>query len=49
MGQAECARFVVDNGIKLEPIFSHRWTLEQASDAYRVFDTQSSGKGVIAF
>jgi threonine dehydrogenase-like Zn-dependent dehydrogenase len=49
MGQAECARFVVDNGIELEKIFSHRWKLEQAEEAYRVFDTQSTGKGVIAF
>jgi threonine dehydrogenase-like Zn-dependent dehydrogenase len=49
MGQAECARFVVDNGIKLEPIFSHRWKLEQAEEAYKVFDSQSTGKGVITF
>ena len=49
MGQAECARFVVDNGIDLEEIFSDRWKLEQAEEAYRVFDAQSSGKGVIVF
>ena len=49
MGQAECARFVVDNRIDLEKIFSHRWKLDEASEAYRVFDTQSTGKGVIAF
>lgn len=49
MGQAECARFVVDNGIKLEKIFSHRWKLDQASEAYRVFDTQATGKAVITF
>ena len=49
MGQAECARFVVDNGIDLEKIFSHRWQLDQAEDAYRVFDSQSTGKGVICF
>jgi len=49
MGQAECARFVADNGIDLEKIFSHRWQLEQAEEAYRVFDTQSTGKGVICF
>ena len=49
MGQAECARFVVDNKIELEKIFSHRWKLDQASEAYRVFDTQSTGKGVITF
>jgi threonine dehydrogenase-like Zn-dependent dehydrogenase len=49
MGQAECARFIVDNGIALERIFSHRWKLDQAGEAYRVFDTQSTGKGVITF
>ena len=49
MGQAECARFVVDNRIALEKIFSHRWQLDQAGEAYRVFDTQSTGKGVITF
>lgn len=49
MGQAECARFIADNGIDLERIFTHRWKLEQAGEAYRVFDTQSTGKGVIVF
>jgi len=49
MGQAECARFVADNAIDLEEIFSHRWKLEQAGEAYSVFDTQSTGKGVILF
>jgi threonine dehydrogenase-like Zn-dependent dehydrogenase len=48
MGQAECARFVVDNKVELEKIFSHRWKLDQAGEAYRVFDSQSTGKGVIA-
>ena len=49
MGQLDCARFVVDNRIDLEKIFSHRWTLDQAGEAYRLFDTQSTGKGVITF
>lgn len=49
MGQAECARFVADNRIPLERIFSHRWRLDQVEEAYRVFDTQSTGKGVIVF
>jgi threonine dehydrogenase-like Zn-dependent dehydrogenase len=49
MGMAECARFVADSGIRLERIFTHRWKLEQAAEAYRVFDAQSSGKGVIEF
>ena len=49
MGQAECARFIADNEIDLERIFSHRWKLEQADEAYRVFDTQTTGKGVFVF
>jgi threonine dehydrogenase-like Zn-dependent dehydrogenase len=49
MGMAECARFIADSGIKLDEIFTHRWKLEQADEAYRVFDRQSSGKGVIEF
>jgi threonine dehydrogenase-like Zn-dependent dehydrogenase len=49
MGQLECARFVADNKIDLDAIFSHRWKLDHADEAYRVFDTQSTGKGVIVF
>jgi threonine dehydrogenase-like Zn-dependent dehydrogenase len=46
MGMLECARFIADHRIDLERIFSHRWRLEQADEAYRSFDTQSTGKGV---
>jgi len=46
MGMAECARFIDRNDIDLERIFSHRWKLEQADEAYKSFDTQSTGKGV---
>jgi threonine dehydrogenase-like Zn-dependent dehydrogenase len=49
MGMGECARFIADNGIVLERIFTHRWKLDQADQAYRKFDEQSSGKGVIEF
>ena len=49
MGQLECARFAVDNGVDVDALFSHRWKLEQADEAYKVFDTQSTGKGVITF
>ena len=49
MGMADCARFVADSGIKLDRIFTHRWTLDQVGEAYQVFDTQSTGKGVIEF
>jgi threonine dehydrogenase-like Zn-dependent dehydrogenase len=44
--QAECARFVVDRGIDVEHLFTHRWQLAQADEAYRLFDRQSAGKGV---
>ena len=46
MGMLDCARFIVERKIALEKIFSHRWRLEQAAEAYRSFDTQSTGKGV---
>ena len=49
MGMGECARFVADNKIDLDRIFTHRWTLDQADAAYKLFDQQSSGKGVIEF
>ena len=49
MGQAECARYVADNRIDLESLFTHRWKLDQAGEAYTLFDQQSSGKGVIEF
>ena len=49
MGMGECARFIADNRIPLESIFTHRWKLDQVQEAYRVFDAQSSGKGVIEF
>ncbi len=44
--QAECARFVADRKIAVEHLFTHRWQLEQADEAYRLFDRQTSGKGV---
>ena len=47
VGQADCARFVVDRRIDLDSLFTHRWPLDRAEEAYRLFDQQSSGKGVI--
>lgn len=46
IGQAECAQFVVDHAIAVEHLFTHRWKLEEAEEAYRLFDRQTSGKGV---
>ena len=46
-GQADCAEFVADKNIAVDKLFTHRWRLGEAEEAYRVFDTQTSGKGVI--
>jgi threonine dehydrogenase-like Zn-dependent dehydrogenase len=44
--QAECARFIADRKIAVDHLFTHRWRLEEADEAYRLFDRQTSGKGV---
>jgi threonine dehydrogenase-like Zn-dependent dehydrogenase len=46
VGQKECNDFVADRGIDVECLFTHRWRLEQADEAYRLFDRQTEGKGV---
>jgi threonine dehydrogenase-like Zn-dependent dehydrogenase len=48
IGQAECARFIADRKIPVDHLFTHRWPLAKAEEAYRLFDRQSSGKGVFA-
>jgi threonine dehydrogenase-like Zn-dependent dehydrogenase len=45
-GQMECARFSVERGIDVDAIFTHRWPLERADEAYRITDAQAAGKGV---
>ena len=49
VGQMECADFVVKRGLDLDRLFTHRWRLDQADEAYAHFDKQSSGKGVFLF
>lgn len=44
--QAECAQFCVERKIDVDRLFTHRWTLDQADEAYRLFDKQADGKGV---
>jgi threonine dehydrogenase-like Zn-dependent dehydrogenase len=46
VGQAECARFIIDHEIDLTRLLTHRFSLDQAAEAYRLFDTQTTGKGV---
>lgn len=46
IGQKECADFVAERGVDVEALFTHRWSLDEAVEAYRIFDAQSDGKGV---
>jgi threonine dehydrogenase-like Zn-dependent dehydrogenase len=46
VGQADCAAFVVERKIPVDRLFTHRWKLDQAVDAYQLFDKQTAGKGV---
>jgi threonine dehydrogenase-like Zn-dependent dehydrogenase len=49
VGQEECARFIAEKKIPLKKLLTHRFTLDQAEAAYRLFDTQTTGKGVFVF
>ena len=49
VGQAECARFISERRVGLGRLLTHRFGLEQAEEAYRLFDTQTTGKGVFVF
>lgn len=46
---AQCADYVARNRIDVEKIFSHRWKLDEAAEAYRMFDQQQCRKAVILF
>lgn len=45
-GHAECAHFVAERNIDVDALFTHEFTLDQADEAYKLFDTQTTGKGV---
>ena len=47
--QDECARFIAEHGIPLADLFTDRFCLEDAADAYAKFDAQTMGKGVFEF
>ena len=49
MGQAECARFIVEKKLPLTKLLTHRFKLDEADAAYTLFDTQTTGKGVFVF
>jgi threonine dehydrogenase-like Zn-dependent dehydrogenase len=46
IGQAECARFIAERKIPVDRLFTDTWRLDQAEEAYRRFDTQTTGKAV---
>lgn len=45
----EAAVFSVDNKVAVDAIFSDRWSIDQADQAYKLLDAQASGKGVFLF
>ncbi len=49
VGQRDCARFIADRAIDIDALFSHRYRLDQVTEAYELFDTQTTGKGVFLF
>ena len=46
-GQKECADFCAERSLPVEDLFTHRFALDDAEEAYRSFDTQTTGKAVI--
>ncbi|KQU28498.1 MULTISPECIES: alcohol dehydrogenase catalytic domain-containing protein [unclassified Rhodococcus (in: high G+C Gram-positive bacteria)] len=49
VGQKECADFIVAHDLPVDALFTHRWSLDEVSEAYTEFDRQRAGKGVIVF
>ena len=45
VGQADCARFIASRKIDIDSLFTHKWKLHQAEEAYDLFDQQKTGKG----
>ena len=37
---------VAERGVDVDALFTHEFTLEEAIEAYELFDTQTTGKGV---
>jgi threonine dehydrogenase-like Zn-dependent dehydrogenase len=46
VGQADCAKFIAERGIDVDRIYTGRWSLDQAAEAYQLFDRGVGGKGV---
>ena len=37
---------ILSGNIDVDKLFTHTWSLDQAKEAYELFDLQSDGKGV---
>ncbi len=48
-GQEECAKFVSKHNVPVNALFTHRYSQNEAQEAYKLFDTQTTGKGVFIF
>lgn len=46
-GQRECAQFVSERNLPVDKLFTHSFKLDDAEEAYKLFDTQTTGKAVI--
>jgi len=46
LGQKECADYIAARGIAVDDLFTHQYKLTEAEQAYKLFDTQTTGKGV---
>lgn len=49
VGQAECARFVVERGVDLDALFTQTWSIDEAEAAYRQFAQQADGKAAFVW
>lgn len=46
-GQRECAHYVAEHNLPVDKLFTHTFKLDGAEEAYKLFDTQTTGKAVI--
>ena len=44
-GQVDWAEFVAERKIEVDALFTHKFKLDEADAAYKLFDTQTTGKG----
>ena len=47
--QEECALFVAERGLDVESLFTNEFRLDEAEQAYQLFDQRKIGKGVFIF